>query len=87
MRANGLTPEDYAQEVVEYWPEHAQAVALFCLVGTQWRVGASGASGLDYCAVYPLMDRIGLTAQEWDWLMSDLQSLEGAALVAMSEKE
>ena len=86
MRANGLTPEDYAQEAVEYWPEHEQAVTLFCRLSTQWRVGAGGATGLDYAAIYPLMDRLGLPPDEWDLLLADVQVLERAALSEMNRK-
>jgi hypothetical protein len=62
-------------------------VELFCKVGTQWRTaGASGQLvGLDYGAVYPLMDRMGLSAQRWDELFQDLQTLESEALETRNE--
>lgn len=67
------------------WPENWQAWSLFCQVSTQWRVGMGGATGLDYGAVYPLLDRIAQDAAEWMDLFEDLQILERAALKQMSE--
>lgn len=58
---------------------------MFCQVSTQWRVGIGGATGLDYSAVYPLLDRIAQDAAEWMDLFDDLQVLERAALKQMSD--
>ena len=44
-----------------------------------------GPTGLDYAAVYPLIDRAAKDPQEWDELFSDIQVMEGAALKQMSE--
>jgi hypothetical protein len=82
-----MTRKDYAHEVRWYWPDTARAVELFMRVDTQWRVGMNGAVGLDYCAIYPLMDRMGLSAREWDDLLRDLQVMEYEALDAMHEKQ
>lgn len=73
--------------MLEYWPDTAAAVEIFFTVGTQWRVGAGGATGLDYCAVYPLLDRLGLSARDWNYLLSDIQVMESAALAVMSIKD
>lgn len=70
---------------MEVWPENWPAWFLFCQVSTQWRVGMGGATGLDYGAIYPLLDRIAQDAAEWMDLFEDLQVLEGAALKQMSE--
>lgn len=43
----------------------------------------NGATGLDYTAVYPLMDRFGLAAHDWNELFQDLRLLESEALEAM----
>ena len=58
---------------------------VFEAVFTQWRIGFNGPTGLDYAAVYPLLDRIAKDPQEWDDLFSDIQVMEGAALKQMSE--
>lgn len=69
-----------------FWPEVRQAVELFCRVGTQWRVAGNGhLVGLDYAALYPLMDRLRLSDQDWDVLFGDIQVLEAEALETRSE--
>jgi hypothetical protein len=87
MRNLGLSPEDYADDVVEIWPENEQAWRLFCYAQTQWRVGASGASGLDYTPVQHKMDRMRLSPEEYEELEEDIRTMEFAALEAMSEKD
>lgn len=78
----GLKPSDYAS-VIFYWPDTQPAVELFSRVRTQWRTGMNGATGLDYAAVYPLIDRMQLSAEQWDALLSDVQCMEAEALDAM----
>lgn len=58
---------------------------MFDSVFTQWRVGMGGPTGLDYNAVYPLLDRTAKDPQEWDEMFSDIQVMEGAALKQMSD--
>ncbi len=84
MAAVGLTPEDFDGDDVEVWPENWPIVMLFCRLGTQWQVGMSGAVGLRYEAVYPLLDR--LFADGWQQAFDDLQVLERAALDAMRDE-
>ncbi|WP_219209218.1 DUF1799 domain-containing protein [Variovorax boronicumulans] len=87
MTSFGFRPEDYAHEVVHYWPDCRQAVDLFITVGTQWRTGFNGPTGLDYTAIYPLLDRLRLSAEEWDALLTDIRVMEEEALEAMHEKD
>lgn len=47
----------------------------------------NGPTGLDYCAVYPLLDRLQLDPEEWDLLLEDIHTLEIAALNAMNQKD
>jgi hypothetical protein len=58
------------------WP----AVRLLESVLTQWRMGPGGPVGLDYCAIYPLMDRMRLSDADWHALFADIGVLELAAL-------
>lgn len=84
---------DYGIDVVEVWPENWKAWTLFCGVSRQWRMGMQTSMGgsisipvaLDYCAVYPLLDRIASDNDEWLELFADLQVLESAALERISE--
>lgn len=69
------------------WPENWPIFTLFCSLQTQWRVGMGGATGLDYSALYPLLDRVAKSSDEWDEMFSDIQLLEREALAVMNEKE
>ena len=71
----------------EVWPENWPAFALFCKVQSQWRVGAAGATGLDYTPLLALMDRMKLSDEDHDDLFDDVQTLERSALDAMSQKD
>ena len=84
IRASGWEPEDFAEDDFEVWPECWTAITLFQALGTQWRVGFSGATGLDYTAAYPLLDRFTETPDEWTELFSDLRVLESEALATMA---
>lgn len=83
MEAAGFTPEDYAGDDVEVWPENWPAWVLFCEVSTQWRTGMNGPTGLDYSVVFRLMDEEGLKGQDWRGMLQDIRVIESAALVQM----
>lgn len=76
---------DYGLDAVEVWPENWPSWSLFCQVSTQWRIGMGGPTGLDYGAIYPLLDRIATDPAEWMDLFEDIQTLERTALKQMSE--
>ena len=86
MEGTGFSPADYEGEDVEVWPENYAALNTFSRVSTQWRVGTGGAIGLDYNALYPLLDRLGLTDAEWLHALDDIRVMESAALTAMNTK-
>ncbi len=58
---------------------------LFIRLATQWRSGMAGPTGLDYCAVLAVIDRMGLDAAASDQLFEDVRHLERAALDVMRE--
>lgn len=68
------------------WPENWQTASLFAALGTQWNTGFSGATGLNYLVVFELLDRQGLTGDDWQAAFAELRAMEGAALTAMQEK-
>lgn len=72
-----------APSVVEVWPENWPAVELFIRVGTQWRVGMGGASGLDYSVVWKMIERMGLDKDDEDALFEDVRVLELESLRTM----
>lgn len=73
----------YEQQGIEVWPENWPVIDLFIQLGTQWRVGMCGPTGLVYEAVYGLLDRKGLEGDDWLRMFDDLRILEREALNAM----
>ncbi len=64
LDAIGLLREDVEDTSdVEVWPENWVPFKVFNKVSTQWRVGAGGATGLDYNVVYSTMDRMKIKKQ------------------------
>jgi len=56
---------------------------LFIKVGTQWRGGVAGPTGLDYNVLFRLMDRMDLPAAEWDETLDSIRTMELQALKTM----
>lgn len=82
----GLVPADIESDFThEVWPDNWQAVVLFSEMGTQWRIGFSGPTGLDYGCVYARLDRLGLPQETWEQTYDDVRILESAALEQMSK--
>lgn len=73
----------YESASTDVYPENWAAVTLFSRLGTQWRSGFSGPTGLDYSVLFRLIDEAGLTGDEWQQMLDDIQVLEIAALGAM----
>lgn len=71
---------------MDIWPDNIAAFEIFSFMGTQWRVGMGGATGLDYNVMYRKMDRLGLASDDYDQLERDIQIMEGAALACMHQK-
>ena len=86
MRVAGFSPEDYADDYCEVWPENWPAVTLFLSVSNQWRVGFSGAFALDYGVVFHRMDRMKLEGDDYEAMFTDIRVIEDAALQAMKKK-
>lgn len=85
LESTGLSVDDY-EETAEIWPENWPAFSLFLQLGTQWRVGVAGRTGLDYLPLFALMDRQGLTGDAWQETFDDIRALEEAALDAMRKQ-
>lgn len=71
----------------EVWPENWPIVQLFCRLSTQWQISMSGAVGLKYESLYPLLDRHYPDADEWQQAFDDIQMMEREALSAMRDDE
>ena len=81
----GLTLEDIETEDVEVWPDVWSAFCLFEALGTQWRLGPGGPSGLDYAAIPATATLLGLKRRELSEVFHDLRFMENEALAVMAE--
>nr|WP_255773277.1 DUF1799 domain-containing protein [Halorhodospira sp. 9622] len=73
-----------AEDVHWVWPENWAAFETFYRCQTQWRVGMSGRTGLDYTAVRVVLDLFSEEDQRESF--DRLQVMEFAALEAMGER-
>lgn len=89
MDALGFDPEDFEADAVEIWPENWPAFDLFCTLGTQWRTGMSGPTGLDYTATLACIAALhgDLTPADRADLFRDLRAMEAAALSELARKD
>lgn len=70
---------------MEVWPDAWPAFCLFEALGTQWRLGPGGPSGLDYAAIPGTAKMIGLKSRELSETFDDLRVMENEALTVMAE--
>lgn len=85
MAKLGLTLADIAEDDVEIWPDNWPVFRLFNALGTQWRTGAGGATGLDYTSIRDVASYIGIKKRQIPELFPDLQVMEAEALAVMAE--
>lgn len=78
----GLTPADYDEEV-QVWPENWPVQRLFSLMSSQWDRDINGRAGLKYQVLFELLDRKGLTGDEFWETFDDIRAMEAAAMDAM----
>ncbi|WP_196615401.1 DUF1799 domain-containing protein [Citrobacter freundii] len=83
LQAFGLTPED-VEEDVGILPSIWEAFTVFSALATQWRVGASGATGLDY-NVLPWMFKLH-GVEDAAASMVDIRIMENEALKVMHKE-
>lgn len=85
MAKLGLTLADIEEDDVEIWPDNWPVFRLFNALGTQWRTGAGGATGLDYSVIREVAALIGIKKRQIPELFPDLQVMEAEALAVMAE--
>ena len=81
----GLGADDFEEDDVEIWPDNWPGFRLFNALGTQWRTGAGGATGLDYASIRDVASYIGIKKRQIPELFPDLQVMEAEALAVMAE--
>ncbi|MCW8158971.1 hypothetical protein D7243_22655 [Stutzerimonas stutzeri] len=85
MEAFGFSAEDFEVEI-EIWPDNWDAFEVFAAMQTQWRTGMSGATGLDYNALEPVMRLRGIKKRDRGELFDCIRVMEIAALEVMRAK-
>lgn len=55
------------------------------LMATQWNVAMNGRSGLKYEILFLIMDRLGLTGDDWWQMFHDIRHMECEAMAAERE--
>lgn len=75
---------DDVERTVEVWPDNWPIVQLFARLGTQWRIGFGGPTGLDYAAVLALMRAMRLKRDDFEDFFAGVQTMERAALDQMA---
>lgn len=74
-----MLPDD-VQEDVDIWPENELAVLVFLDLGTQWRTGMNGITGLDYGAIPFVMDIRGVPPEARQDTFAGVKVMERAVL-------
>lgn len=65
---------------VYLWPENREAWGLWLALQTQWRVGAVGATGLDYTALQATLGLMGVKKKRWPEMFQLIRAMEIATL-------
>ena len=80
-------PVDDTPKTFGVLAENAEALGWFMRLQTQWRVGMSGAYGLDYGVFIMWSKDEGVKRSDRVWILEDLRLLEREYLVAFRLKQ
>jgi hypothetical protein len=81
----GAPPQRPALEVY-LWPDNVRTWRLWLAVQTQWRVGMSGVTGLDYAGVRAYLDEEEVVGDERRESFVGIRAAESATLAAWAER-
>ena len=81
----GLVLSDLDDTAVGVWPDNMPAVNVLIAMGTQWRVGMSGATGLDYNALPAVFRMLAIPRKDWPDTFDCLRVLESEAMKVMEK--
>ncbi|MBV4552272.1 DUF1799 domain-containing protein [Pseudomonas sp. SWRI102] len=84
MAVFGFSPEDY-DETFEVWPDAWLSFLVMDAMGTQWRTGACGVTGLDYGVLPSVMRLVGVPAKERQTVFQDIRVMESEALAVLAD--
>ncbi|MCT8165631.1 DUF1799 domain-containing protein [Pseudomonas sp. HD6421] len=80
-----MTLDDIEVEEVEVWPDAWLGFCLFEALGTQWRLGPGGPSGLDYAAIPAVARMMDIKRSQLADVFPDIRIMEREALAIMAE--
>lgn len=89
FEANGIEPpqpinpnieDDAAWTAPEIWPDNQHIVQVWLAMQTQWRVGFSGATGLDYAVLPVVMRGVQVPLNERMDIFAGVQVMERTTL-------
>ena len=84
MALFGLSPDDY-EETFEVWPDNWKSFLVMDSMWTQWRMGACGATGLDYGVLPNVMRLVGVPAKDRPGVFQDIRVMEAEAIAVMAD--
>ncbi|NMU88414.1 DUF1799 domain-containing protein [Achromobacter ruhlandii] len=82
----GVMPEDFPVAVIDLWPENVLPKDVFEAMGSQWRFGFAGPTGLDYGALTGVMRILRVPPDDEIDVFDAVRVMEGAALTMMNMK-
>ena len=78
--------EGFQQDGEEWFADNLQTIRVFIDMSTQWRIGMSGAVGLDYNVLFSRLDRLFGESDEWEEVFGGIKIMERAALEVINKK-
>lgn len=85
LLAFGISKADIPVPTVEVWADNWPSFEVMCAMGTQWRTGALGATGLDYAAFPAVMHMLSIPKKQRSRIFQDIQWMEAEALSQMAD--
>lgn len=73
-------------ELFAVWPENWIALDVFIKLGTQWRIGMSGPTGLDYSVIPAVMRLAGVPPAQRNEVFEVVRQMESEALTHFAER-
>lgn len=88
LEAFGLLLEEPLEpDGTDVWPDNWLAVQAFAALSTQWRLGPGGQLvGLDYGAIPPTLELLGIERAEWPDVFAGLRVMEAEAIKEVAKR-
>lgn len=84
MSQFGFSLFDLDTTAVPVWPDNLAAINVLIAVSTQWRIGMSGATGIDYNVLPSVFKMMAIPDSDWPDTFECLRILEAEAMDVMN---